>query len=477
MKKAKSSFKGKVGKASERKAKEAFSYGYLQLPSGVSVFLPEPGKSITLDFFPYEVTMKNHPDRDDDDEIALPGELWYRLPFKAHRNVGSKSDSVVCLQSFGKRCPICEYKIKRGKEGADKDELIGLKASDRYLYVVNPLDSGKYEAGKPHVFDISHAMFQKLLDDELKEESVPEDFMDLADGVSLKVRFASKTIGSSKPFAEATKITVVERKKAYKESILDQVPKLDELLHVLTYDELEAKFFELDTETDDDDDEPKTIRGKKSTKPSKVVEEEDEDEDEEEDEDEAPPKRSSKSAKKEEAPSRGKKKPEPIEEEEEDEDEEEEEEDEMTWDTLTAMKEKELLKFIDLKELEVDPDEFEHDVKGLRKAIATELGIKVPKATAPAKEEKELPPKDKRCIACGGTGKSSKGGVCVPCHGTGVKQKPKPVEEEEEAPKKSKKAKECPSGYRFGVDTDKKDECDSCDIWEACMEAKKANKK
>lgn len=30
---------------------------------------------------------------------------------------------------------------------------------------------------------------------------------------------------------------------------------------------------------------------------------------------------------------------------------------------------------------------------------------------------------EKKCVACGGTGKASKGGgKCVPCNGTGVKQ-------------------------------------------------------
>jgi hypothetical protein len=31
---------------------------------------------------------------------------------------------------------------------------------------------------------------------------------------------------------------------------------------------------------------------------------------------------------------------------------------------------------------------------------------------------------------------------------------------------------DCPSGYRFGVDTDKYEECEECPVWEACDEAK-----
>ena len=58
-------------------------------------------------------------------------------------------------------------------------------------------------------------------------------------------------------------------------------------------------------------------------------------------------------------------------------------------------------------------------------------------------------------------------------------------EEEEEKPKsvyrrtskseieKSSKGKNrCPSGYRFGKDYEKYPECDDCDVWEDCMDAK-----
>jgi hypothetical protein len=33
---------------------------------------------------------------------------------------------------------------------------------------------------------------------------------------------------------------------------------------------------------------------------------------------------------------------------------------------------------------------------------------------------------------------------------------------------------ECPSGHRFGVDTDDKPECDECPVWNECFDAKKA---
>ena len=93
-------------------------------------------------------------------------------------------------------------------------------------------------------------------------------------------------------------------------------------------------------------------------------ESEDEDEDEEEDEDD---------------------------DEDEDEDEEEDEdddEDEVTPEDLAEMDFEALEDLCDDKELETDPDEFdEEDVEKLRKAVAKELGIALPKAKAASKKD------------------------------------------------------------------------------------------
>lgn len=67
------------------------------------------------------------------------------------------------------------------------------------------------------------------------------------------------------------------------------------------------------------------------------------------------------------------------EEEEEDEEEEEEEEEELTGEALAEMDFEELEDVCDDKDLDTDPDDFdEEDIEKLRKAIAKELGIKLP---------------------------------------------------------------------------------------------------
>lgn len=67
----------------------------------------------------------------------------------------------------------------------------------------------------------------------------------------------------------------------------------------------------------------------------------------------------------------------------EDEEDEEEEEEELTGEALAEMDFEELEDVCDDKDLDTDPDDFdEEDIEKLRKAIAKELGIKLP-----AKEE------------------------------------------------------------------------------------------
>ena len=73
---------------------------------------------------------------------------------------------------------------------------------------------------------------------------------------------------------------------------------------------------------------------------------------------------------------------------EEDEDEDEEEDDEVTPEDLAGMDFEALEDLCDDKELETDPDEFdEEDVEKLRKAVAKELGITLPKAKAASSKD------------------------------------------------------------------------------------------
>lgn len=118
-------------------------------------------------------------------------------------------------------------------------------------------------------------------------------------------------------------------------------------------------------------------------------EEEEAPEEEEDDEEEEAPKTKGK----------GKKQPEPEEDDDEEEEEEEEEEEaseeasedeeEVTGEDLLSMDFEELEDFVEDNELGTDPDDFEEDdVDSLRKAIAKEIGVTLPKKEKDKKKKK-----------------------------------------------------------------------------------------
>lgn len=298
-KKSKSfSFKGKTKEDVKHTKSKRQSYGYLKLPGGVKIFKPEEGRAY-LDIIPYIVSSANHPDKIND--VANQGDPWYKLPFKIHRNIGADGKgSVVCLSSIGKKCPICEYRAKLLKEGtAPQKETDALCPSDRVLYNVIPINHKKFEQ-QIHIWDMSASLFQKKLDTEIDENDEFEDFPSVDEGSTLKIRFEEKTFMKSK-FYEATRIDFEDREEQYDESIMEEAPDLDKVLNVLSYEQLEKLFLELDDADidEEDEDEPTPSKRKKRKKEPEEIEEDEEEEefeeddeadDDDEEEEEEPPK-------------------------------------------------------------------------------------------------------------------------------------------------------------------------------------------
>jgi hypothetical protein len=484
--KKKSSFRGKVASNANKPAGGESSNKYLQFPKGILSFsLKENTRKVEMDLLPYIVSDAKHPDHN---EIAV-GDLWYRRPYKLHRNIGANNKSYVCPSSIGKKCPICEY--QKELFDTDKKAAIALYPKTRVLYIPVPLNSKEHDAEPKYVWDIAESLFADTLKETLAEKEENEIFPDLDEGKTLECTVKWKTIGDSKPYPEVTHIDFFDR-DPYEESILDEVPNLDEIINnsVLSYDELKNAFFELDNEED-----------KGSLK-------EDKDEDEK-------PSRSSRRQAPEENKRRGR------EEETSSKRKTKEPESEVTWEELEAMSLRKLNKLVAELGLNGDYEGFDEDsLDEYREAIAEECNIDVPKKPASrraaAKEEKEpeksarqsrrdsapdpddvKKPTGKRgkkepepeedeneCVACQGTGKNSRGRECPICEGTGVT--PTAEEPEEEAPKSSRKkeaepkgksGERCPHGHKFGVDTEKFEECDDCKLWNSCADEKDKRKK
>jgi len=259
MTKTKSNFRGKVKRDAVKQVSTKGSY-YLNLPNGVKLYNAEADtRRIKLDFLPYKVSDPNHPNKDEKNEIALPGSLWWRRPILVHKNVGADNEKVICLKSVGKRCPVCEFQKKRFNEGAPKEETKEYYPQRRSLFVVVPIDQDIDE--EPMIWDMSDRMFLDVLVDELEEDDSNEIFPDLEEGKTMEISLKWNTIGErGRPFPEARSIRFLDR-EPYDDKILKEVPDLDKILNILSYEDISNKFLELDTETGEEltdvEEEPK----------------------------------------------------------------------------------------------------------------------------------------------------------------------------------------------------------------------------
>lgn len=335
-KKKKSSFRGRV-KSNASRQSTGNTNNYLKLPKDMKLYIPTPGKTEKFDVIPYKVSIKNHPDLHEG--FPTVGDNWYRFPFKTHKDVGADNETVICPKTFKDPCPVCEHKTERSKAGAEQDELKGYYAKDRDLFAIIPKAHKKLDE-EVHIMDMSWWLFQKYLNKEFEENEDYELFPDLEEGYTLRVRWSEETFQKS-TYAEAGRIDFDPRKKPYKESILKEVPCLEKILHVLSYDELTAKFHEMESEDEDEKETKKSKRKKKSNKKKK-----------------------------------DKKKV------------------ELTWDDITDMGLPELSEVIDSNSLDVNSEDYE-DVQELQEEVAKELGIELPKKKS-AKKKTTSKKKDKK---------------------------------------------------------------------------------
>jgi len=284
------SFSGRVSTGIHKEKEKFASFSYLKLPEGMKALKIEE-RNYLLDILPYIVQTENHPERSDEHQLARPGDLWWRFPFRIHKGIGPNEERVVCPRTFGQPCPICEYAKQRREEGAEKDELSALYSKGRYLYAVIPVDNKKLDE-EIMIWDYSYSLFEKQLDEELENDPSNDRFPGLEDGLTLEIRFREEKYGQGS-YYETSRINFLERDSVYGEDILDQVPELGDCLKVLSYKELEGMFHNIDdVPEEEEDEEAEAPKASGFRKPKTNNTRRDEEPDEEEEEETPPPKTS-----------------------------------------------------------------------------------------------------------------------------------------------------------------------------------------
>ena len=205
-------YKKAVAANTEKQRSEASTYGYLKLPKGVELFKERKGR-IQLDVIPYPITNEKHADICPDAGIDV-GVLWYKSPFKVHRDIGAgDGQTVVCPTTVGLPCPICEYRNKRAKEGADRDELKALKTSNRNLYAVIPRKDKEMDE-TIHIWNTSQFFVQDAINNELEEDEELYEFPDLENGYRLNIRFDEESFHGNK-YYRPSRIDFDDRRPHY----------------------------------------------------------------------------------------------------------------------------------------------------------------------------------------------------------------------------------------------------------------------
>lgn len=368
----KSSMREKVRQRAEERESSGGS-GWM-VGDGLSFFQPKKGTS-NFRILPYEVTAEDHPE-------VPAGELWYQRTVWVHYEVGADNKSVVCpLKTVKQRCPICEYRNKLMKDpNADEDTIKALQPRERELF--NVLVDGEDD---PQLLTMSYHVFGKKLEEEVREgEEEWGGFADLEGGYLLSVRFQEKKLGKN-TFLEASRIDF-KQDDDLDEGILSEVYNLDDIINILSYDEIAALFNE------EEEEPPK--RGAGSSRRGGKKEEEEE------------PQRGGRSSR------RSSKK-------------DEEEEEPPSRSSRRSRKE--------------EPEEEPEPEKETRSSR---------RGSSRGKAEKEEPP---------------------PRSGGRSSRRSK---EEDDEP-----GEECPLGMIFGKDCNSSEDCDECDIWDACQKAQDAEKK
>lgn len=226
----------------------------IKIPDGVKLFEVD-GKPRVLDFIPYRVKHDN--------PYADPGDIHPERTFFVHKNVGAQQASYCCpLKMANKRCPICEERNRLRSQMEDPNskeskEILGaMSPKERQLFLLYDLKDR--ETGL-QLWDISFHLFGKQMDERIKA-SDPNDeyefYSDLEEGFQVRLGFTEKSYRGKK-FYETSSIDFKPRKQNYTESLADEVPCLDDILIIPSYDELKDAFFEtaadeeIDEEIDD----------------------------------------------------------------------------------------------------------------------------------------------------------------------------------------------------------------------------------
>lgn len=186
---------------------------------------------------------------------ADDGFAYFERTFYTHR-LGPNNESHTCpALTFGKPCPVCEFKGRLAKQDYEKhkETISNLRASERQLFAVEDVDEAP---GEVQILEYSNYYFGQYLDEKVKKKARQNikyrNWSDPDDGFTLVLSPTKDKKSKYKGFIISD--IEFEPRDPIPDDLLDQVPCLDDLILETPYDKMKRL---MDFGDDDDGvDEP-----------------------------------------------------------------------------------------------------------------------------------------------------------------------------------------------------------------------------
>lgn len=211
----------------------------------IEIYRPKAGEHV-IDIIPYRAGQN--------DTYCDPGEETYTFAYKYHR-IGASGQEIICPTMFGKPCPACEYGNELYQAGNEESKKF--YARTRHLYNIVCRSSSEEKAKGVQVWDVSSFYFEEKLLAIAKIPALdgePEKIIDFADpkrGKSIKFKIVGAA--SKNDFDEYLGHGFIDRRYKIDKDILNEAKVLDELIVILSYNEIKKMLDGLAKDDSDND--------------------------------------------------------------------------------------------------------------------------------------------------------------------------------------------------------------------------------
>jgi len=159
------------------------------------------------------------------------------LDINVHMGIGPTEERIVCLAQFKKPCPICELiKAKKDRQEDYKAKIKPLVAKRRCLYNVVIRENAEEEKKGVQLFEISHFFLQKHISALSKQPRTGGYIVYSDPDTGKSIGFNRTGVGADNTAYEAYQF--IDRPGPITDDELESARCLDELITILSYDEI-----------------------------------------------------------------------------------------------------------------------------------------------------------------------------------------------------------------------------------------------